>query len=353
MAGELRIIGVTKRFPGGVTALDNVSLTISTGEFVTLLGPSGCGKTTLLRIVAGFETADRGEITLDGIRLDTVPAYHRPVGMVFQSLALFPHLSVARNLAFSLNVKRVAANETRRRVEEALALVDLSGYGSRRIHQLSGGQRQRVALARALISNPNMLLLDEPLSALDLKLRRALQGELKRLQRRTKTTFIFVTHDQDEAMAMSDRIAVFRSGVVEQIGTPQEIYRQPASRFVAEFVGETNILSAERSGQEIHLPELGLTRPAPAKFATCDNRFTISVRPENISLQPGAEGNLSGLVKETEFGGMTLRVLVEVPGRQTPIRAAMHGDQSGNIQVGKPVTVYVDLASAAVVGSGQ
>jgi ABC-type Fe3+/spermidine/putrescine transport system ATPase subunit len=353
MPGELRISGVSKKFPGAVKALDNVSLNVSAGEFISLLGPSGCGKTTLLRIIAGFETADQGEIALGGTRLDNVPAYHRPIGMVFQNLALFPHMSVARNLAFSLNVKRIGREETLKRVEEALALVDLDGFGSRRIHQLSGGQRQRVALARALISNPEMLLLDEPLSALDLKLRRQLQGELKRLQRGTQTTFIFVTHDQEEAMAMSDRIAVFRAGVVEQVGTAQEIYRRPASRFVAEFVGETNILSAQRTGQDVHLPELGLTQTAPANLLSAAGQIMVSVRPENVSLSTRLNGRLSGFVKETEFGGMTLRVLVEIPGRKAPLRAALQADQAGEIEIGREVAVQVDLASAAVVGGSQ
>jgi len=350
MPGELRITGVSKRFPGGIQALDDVSLNVATGEFISLLGPSGCGKTTLLRIVAGFETADRGEITLDGRRLDKVPAYNRPVGMVFQNLALFPHMSVAGNVAFSLNVKRRGREEVRQRVDAALALVNLSGYGPRSIHQLSGGQRQRVALARALISRPDMLLLDEPLSALDLKLRRQLQGELKRLQRRTETTFIFVTHDQEEAMAISDRIAVFREGVIEQVGSAQDIYRRPASRFVAEFVGETNVLSAWRNGEDVLLPELGLTQRAPESLASVTGSFLLSIRPENVSLAAPAGEGLSGVVRETEFGGMTLRAVVEVPGLKSALRAAMQADRATGIEIGKRVSVQVNLASAAVVG---
>jgi len=352
MRGELRLNSVCKAFGTTHIALDDVSLSIKAGEFVSLLGPSGCGKTTLLRIIAGFETADRGEIVLDGKLLNRVPAYHRPVGMVFQNLALFPHMTVAGNLAFSLAVHRVGRAETKRRVEEALTLVDLDGFGHRGVNQLSGGQRQRVALARALIAQPDMLLLDEPLSALDLKLRRQLQAELKRLQRRVGTTFIFVTHDQDEAMTMSDRIAVFRAGAVEQFDTAQAIYRRPASRFVAEFVGETNILSAERDGTQLRIAELGLTVPAPERLPAAGHAL-LSVRPENVSVRAMASddvvGGLTGTVTETEFGGMTLRLLVTIPGREAPIRAILQADQAAGIEIGRRVGLAIDLVAAAVV----
>ena len=344
MPGSLQITGVSKTFGGSVKALQNVSLKTNAGEFISLLGPSGCGKTTLLRIIAGFETADGGEITIDGKRIDTLAPYRRPVGMVFQNLALFPHMTVAGNLAFSLAVRRVGRAETARRIEEALALVDLEGFGGRGVHQLSGGQRQRVALARALIAQPDMLLLDEPLSALDLKLRRQLQGELKRLQRRTQTTFVFVTHDQEEAMAMSDRIAVFQGGVIQQFGAAQEIYRNPASRFVAEFVGESNILRAERNGDSIRIPELCLSAPATA--AMPEGSFLLSLRPENVEI---AADGLAATVTETEFGGMTMRLLAEVPGRPTPIRIAVKADQAGDLAIGRPIALRLDLAAAAVL----
>ena len=350
MPGELSLEGVCKSFGGLVPALNNVSLDIRPGEFVSLLGPSGCGKTTLLRIIAGFETADRGRITLDGQRLDALPAYRRPVGMVFQNLALFPHMSVAANLGFSLAVRRVARADANRRIQSALALVDLEGFDRRSVHQLSGGQRQRVALARALIAEPDMLLLDEPLSALDLKLRRQLQGELKRLQRRTNTTFVFVTHDQEEAMAMSDRIAVFHAGVVEQFDTAQQIYRNPTSRFVAEFVGETNILAGETVGDgHVTLTEMGCRLPAPSALTTAGH-FLLSVRPESVAVQPDTAGSmLTGTITDTEFGGMTLRLLIVVAGRALPLRAAVPADLAAHLVVGAKVGVHLDLAAASVV----
>jgi len=348
MPGELVVSGISKAFGGSVIALNDVTLQFRSGEFVSLLGPSGCGKTTLLRIIAGFETADAGQITLDGRRIDDRPAYHRPVGMVFQNLALFPHLSVAGNVGFSLAVRAIGRSEVRRRVEEALALVDLGGFADRRIHQLSGGQRQRVALARALIAQPDMLLLDEPLSALDLKLRRQLQGELKRLQRRTGTTFVFVTHDQDEAMAMSDRIAVFRAGIVEQFGSAQDIYRRPRTRFVAEFVGETNILLAERRGSELHFPELALTMPCGESLPP-EKHFLLSVRPEDITVGCAGTAGLAGTVTDTEYGGMSLRLSAQVPGRAAPLRAVLPASRADSIAIGSTVSLGFDLAAAVAL----
>ena len=352
MPGELRLDGIMKTFAGRVPAVNDVSLQIQAGEFISLLGPSGCGKTTLLRIIAGFETADAGRIVLDGKRLDDQPAYRRPVGMVFQNLALFPHMSVAANLGFSLVVRRVAKAQANARIEAALAMVDLEGFGERSVHQLSGGQRQRVALARALIAEPDMLLLDEPLSALDLKLRRQLQGELKRLQRRTNTTFVFVTHDQEEAMAMSDRIAVFRAGVVEQFDTAQEIYRRPASRFVAEFVGETNIVTASCHGERVDLPELQCSLPT-APHLPRDGAVLLSVRPEALVLHRDPAGcAIAGTVAETEFAGMTVRLLVRVPGRDAPVRVAAPAEAAGAVAVGSAVGLSLDLGAAAVLRDG-
>jgi ABC-type Fe3+/spermidine/putrescine transport system ATPase subunit len=349
MPGELLLEAVSKSFGGRVPAVDKVSLNIHAGEFVSLLGPSGCGKTTLLRIIAGFEIADAGRIMLDGKRLDNQPAYRRPVGMVFQNLALFPHMSVAANLGFSLAVRRIPAPQAKARIESALSMVDLDGFGNRSVHQLSGGQRQRVALARALIAEPDMLLLDEPLSALDLKLRRQLQAELKRLQRRTNTTFVFVTHDQEEAMAMSDRIAVFRAGVVEQFDTAQEIYRRPASRFVAEFVGETNILTATCHGDTVDLPELRCTLPATPQTPSLGN-ILLSVRPETLVLHLDPEGcPITGTVAETEFAGMTLRLLISVPGRGAPLRVAAPAEAAGPVALGSAIGLSLDLGAASVL----
>jgi putative spermidine/putrescine transport system ATP-binding protein len=239
--GAVRFNGVTKRFDE-VTALDNVSMSIKPGEFMTLLGPSGCGKTTLLNLAAGFLSPDRGEIRIAGQRMNDVPTYKREIGMMFQNYALFPHMNVAGNVAYGLKVRGVAKPERDRRVETVLGLVRLTGFEDRKPRQLSGGQQQRVALARALVINPTVLLLDEPFSALDKNLRASMQVELREIQRKLNVTTIFVTHDQGEALSLSDRVAVMSEGRVRQLGTPQEIYRQPCDRFVASFVGDTNML---------------------------------------------------------------------------------------------------------------
>src|SRR5579871_4633647 len=234
---------VSKHF-GAVRAVDDVSFEIRRGEFFSLLGPSGCGKTTLLRMLAGFELPTTGEIFIDGQPMSPVPAYARPTNMVFQNYAIFPHLNVRENIAFGLRKKRLSKAEMARTVEEALALIKMQGYGERASHQLSGGQRHRVALARALVCRPKVLLLDEPLGALDAKLRHAMQIELKRLQSQLGITFLFVTHDQEEALVMSDRIAVVNKGRIEQIGPTAEIYHRPATAFVADFLGQANLIDA-------------------------------------------------------------------------------------------------------------
>lgn len=306
--------GIEKRF-GAVRAVAGVSLDIRRGEFITLLGPSGCGKTTLLRIIAGFERCDTGRVLIAGRDVTSVPPYRRPIGMVFQQLALFPHLSVGGNIAFGLEARRVPAADRRRRVAAALDLVDLGGYADRGMHQLSGGQRQRVALARALVTEPEVLLLDEPLSALDLKLRRGLQDELKALQRRTGTTFVFVTHDQDEAMSMSDRIAVMRDGVIEQLDAPPEVYGRPRSLFVANFVGEANNIAghlgpSEGGGRRIRLPRLGTSMATPAGLALQDGEVTVMVRPDDLLLAPSDSAlalQANAVVKDTTFLGATVR----------------------------------------------
>ncbi|MGA1481583.1 MAG: ABC transporter ATP-binding protein, partial [Candidatus Nanopelagicales bacterium] len=242
----LQVRGVSKTFPtpegGEVKALDDVSLDVADGSFMVLLGPSGCGKTTLLRCIAGLESPDAGEIDLRGERIDTVPVWKRRVNTVFQSYALFPHMTVAQNIAFGLQMDHLPKDEISRKVERSLELVRLTGLGGRRPQQLSGGQQQRVALARALAKEPEVLLLDEPLSALDLKLRRGMQLELKRLQQETHITFILVTHDQDEAMSMGDQVAVFNEGRIAQVGPPRDVYLRPQTRFVADFIGEANLL---------------------------------------------------------------------------------------------------------------
>ncbi|WP_342643637.1 ABC transporter ATP-binding protein [Rhodoligotrophos ferricapiens] len=337
MAGELAIENVSKTF-ANVTALQGVSLNIASGEFVTFLGPSGCGKTTLLRIIAGFESATSGDVHLDGKSILRLEPFRRPIGMVFQNLALFPHLTVAGNVGFGLSVRREKREVSRQKISNILNLLGLGGFEERRVFQLSGGQRQRVALARALVTEPAVLLLDEPLSALDLKLRRQLQGELKQLQHRTGTTFVFVTHDQEEAMAMSDRVAVFNAGRIEQFGAPDEIYRRPASRFVAEFVGETNLLTARRIENRFVLEDFN--RPVlPATAAPGQQEIQVSVRPEDVKLV--SETGLAAKIAEMEFGGAMVRLQVEaLSGRR--LRVTVPSSAGIGLRAGEVVHLDVD-----------
>ncbi|HEV8308213.1 MAG TPA: ABC transporter ATP-binding protein [Methylomirabilota bacterium] len=285
-AVELR--GVTKSF-GPVRALDEVSLRVRKGEFFSLLGPSGCGKTTTLNLIGGFDAASSGEILIDGRRVGHVPSYARPVNTVFQSYALFPHMTVAENVGFGLRMRGVAREERRRAVREMLRLVSLEGLEERRPSQLSGGQKQRVALARALVNHPSVLLLDEPLGALDLKLRKQMQAELTRLQRKVGITFIYVTHDQEEALAMSDRIAVMDRGRVLQVGTPGEIYDRPADRFVMEFIGSPNVLTGRVQRAEADRVDvaIGALVSVQGRWSTPlepGAAVTVLVRPERIRL---------------------------------------------------------------------
>jgi spermidine/putrescine transport system ATP-binding protein len=304
----VEVRGVTKVFGAGadaVTALDDVTLAIRQNEFFTLLGPSGCGKTTLLRVIAGFEQPTAGEILLDGRAIAHLPPFQRPVNTVFQSYALFPHMTVAENIAFGLEMRRTPATEIGRRVEEMLALVKMSGLEARRPSQLSGGQQQRVALARALANRPRVLLLDEPLSALDFKLRQEMQIELKKLQLETGITFIFVTHNQEEALTMSDRLAVMQSGRVLQVGTPTEIYEHPVRRFVADFIGDTNFLEARVTGEG--RVRLSSGRELPTRGLdghVIGDAITLAIRPERIQLVPAEAGSdLQGRVETVVYFG--------------------------------------------------
>ncbi|MCJ1883373.1 ABC transporter ATP-binding protein [Pseudomonas sp. LA21] len=284
--------------PGqGLKALDDVSLEIRANEFFTLLGPSGCGKTTLLRLIAGFEQPSSGSIRLYGDAMEGLPPFKRPVNTVFQSYALFPHMTVAENIAFGLEMQGKSRNDIDATVQKMLDLVRLPDVGKRRADQLSGGQQQRIALARALASRPKVLLLDESLSALDLKLRKEMQIELKRLQHETGITFIFVTHDQEEALTMSDRIAVMSRGKVMQIGTPTEIYEAPVNRLVADFIGETNFLEGESSGDGVRLPD-GQVLPAAT---TLPGKVTLAIRPERTEL--AQDGQLEGVVENIVYVG--------------------------------------------------
>ncbi|HVU34019.1 MAG TPA: ABC transporter ATP-binding protein [Opitutaceae bacterium] len=317
MSATVELRGVTKHF-GPVAAVDDVTLVVRPGEFVTLLGPSGCGKTTLLRLIAGFETPDAGEVRLDGEDVTRLPPYRRNVNQVFQSYALFPHLTVRENIGFGLRMQRLPPAQAKARIEEAVALVSLGGLEDRRPHQLSGGQRQRVALARALAPRPAVLLLDEPLSALDAQLRHGMQLELKRLQRQLGTTFIFVTHDQEEALTMSDRIALINRGRIEQLGEVHEIYHRPATPFAAEFIGQANLLEArlESRGGDVAVVRLedGLALPLPMGVWPANvERALVSIRPEKIhvSRTPVSNGEaFPGRVVEEVFKGATDRLVI-------------------------------------------
>jgi spermidine/putrescine transport system ATP-binding protein len=295
--------GLVKTFGSGdVRAVDDVSIAIRPNEFFTLLGPSGCGKTTMLRMIAGFEIQDSGSIFLNGQKLDGLPPYRRPVNTVFQSYAVFPHLTVEENVAFGLEMQRRPRAEIAAKVTEMTALVKLVGLEKRKPAQLSGGQQQRVALARALANEPRVLLLDEPLAALDLKLRTEMQLELKRLQAEIGITFVFVTHDQHEAMAMSDRVAVMRAGKVLQIGTPAEIYDRPINRFVADFIGETNLLSATRIGPTRCKLDCGVELDV-VEYGRAGDKVTLAVRPERAILVTEGGQGLPGNVEQMVYVG--------------------------------------------------
>jgi len=318
---------VSKRFPGPagetVTAVKDVSLQIQDGEFFALLGPSGCGKTTSLRMIAGFELPTEGEVYIHGRAMGKTPPYQRPVNTVFQSYALFPHMTIGENVAFGLQMKKVDKRETAQRVKQALEMVRLPGYEKRKPKQLSGGQQQRVALARALVNRPEVLLLDEPLGALDLKLRKEMQLELKKLQREVGITFVFVTHDQEEALTMSDRIAVMSQGVALQVGTANAIYEHPNCKFVADFIGDTNFLEGtigEKEGDKVRVELLGggsvwATAPQPL---TRGAAISVTVRPEKMHIRADATAvnELSGRVANVVYIGTDTQYGVVLPGGQ-------------------------------------
>jgi len=321
LTGNIELKNVTKLFDT-VTAVDSVSLQIDGGEFFSLLGPSGCGKTTTLRLLAGLEQPSEGEMYLDGQAVEKTPAHRRNVNTVFQNYALFPHLSVEENIAFGLKMKRMAKDERKRHVHDMLDLVKLAGYGNRRPSELSGGQQQRVAVARALVNHPAILLLDEPLAALDLKLRKQMQLELKNLQRTLGITFVYVTHDQGEALSLSDRIAVMQDGKVLQIGTPSELYENPNCHFVADFIGHSNffpgvVVESEGNHVTIKLSDIPASLIAQANEPLQTNaEVTLAVRPERISLSsknPTESLNqLCGIVEEVMYLGTLLQYTVAI-----------------------------------------
>ncbi len=309
--GQIELVNLTKTYDRA-PVLKGINLSIERGEFFSLLGPSGCGKTTTLRLIGGFESADTGEVRIDGVDMVDVPPENRPVNTVFQSYALFPHLSVAENVAFGLRFQKASKAETTTRVGDALELVRLSSYGKRKAHQLSGGQQQRVALARALVLRPKVLLLDEPLGALDAKLRKTLQVELRALHQDVGITFVYVTHDQEEALTMSDRMAVMNDGEIEQIGTPKETYEEPASAYVADFLGVANLLPAKVTTSGRVLVN-GSEHSADTAGVSGD--CTILIRPERVLLAPLGTGQpeaVPAVVEQRVYVGAVTQVLLRL-----------------------------------------
>jgi len=345
--GEVQLVGLVKRFED-VTAVDGIDVHIPGGEFFSLLGPSGCGKTTTLRLVAGFEQPTEGRILVDGADMARTPPHRRNVNTVFQSYALFPFLSVYDNVAFGLRYKHVPKGEVRRKVMDALALVQLERFEKRRPAQLSGGQQQRVALARALVLEPSVLLLDEPLGALDAKLRKALQIELKALQEKVGVTFVYVTHDQEEALAMSDRLAVMSGGRIEQAGTPTEVYEEPATTFVADFLGVSNLMSAQAEGSagdgrcRIRLGDFTLVACRGQTRST--GPVKIVIRPERVRLEPhGSPGDnrLPGMVERLVYLGPVTQLIVRLAHGETVQVVLQNGGQPVPYEQGTPVAAHL------------
>ena len=306
----IELKNVAKSYDGEVI-LDHINLDIHEKEFMTLLGPSGCGKTTTLRIIAGFVTPDTGDVVFDGAKINDVPAFKRHVNTVFQKYALFPHLNVYENIAFALRLNKISEEEIYNRVEEMLAMVNLRGFEKKDVNLLSGGQQQRVAIARALINKPKVLLLDEPLGALDLKLRKDMQNELKNIQRKTGITFIYVTHDQEEALSMSDTVVVMADGKIQQIGTPTDIYNEPENAFVADFIGESNIIDgvmledykAKFSGHVFDCLDKGFDKNEPVD---------VVIRPEDVDVVAPEKGMLCGVVDSVTFKGVHYEIIVTI-----------------------------------------
>ena len=338
--------GVSKRY-GSATALEPVDLDIHEGEFFCLLGPSGCGKTTTLNVIGGFVAPSSGEIHIRGERVDRVPPHKRAVNTVFQSYALFPHMTVADNVGFGLKMARVPKTEARGRVTDALSMVALDDFADRLPGHLSGGQQQRVAVARALVNNPAVLLLDEPLGALDLKLRKRLQIELAQIHHDVNTTFVLVTHDQEEAMAMGDRIAVMNEGRVEQVGSPAEIYRHPVNRFVADFIGESNFIEVNLDNDRVRGPG-GVELPAAPGAGS--GAATLMVRPEHVTVTAGAASGLPATIVKTAFLGSYLRVATSVEGVEAPVVAWLYGAAAGALTAhpGDHVTLTWDSEDVVV-----
>ncbi len=355
--GEVQLRGLVKEFDDAV-AVSGIDLAIRAGEFFSLLGPSGCGKTTTLRMIAGFERPTAGEIVLDGVDVAQVPPHRRNVHTVFQNYALFPHMDVFDNIAFGLRRRRVAKAELDRRVQQVIALVELEGLGKRRPNQLSGGQQQRVALARALVLSPAVLLLDEPLGALDARIRKQLRVELKAVQEEVGITFVFVTHDQEEALSMSDRLAVMNGGRIEQVGTPSEVYENPATVFVADFLGVSNLMEAHVAGHEaggctVRVGDFQLR----ARCGDVDARGAVKIvaRPERITLIPhdrdAHDNALPAMVERTIYVGASLQVIVRLATGATMQASIANTGGSGAWAQGTPVLVHVPPDALRVLAS--
>ena len=354
---EIQLSNLEKRF-GEIRAVDGVSLEVVGGEFFSLLGPSGCGKTTTLRMIGGFELPTGGRVLLRGRDVTMDPPDKRPVNMVFQNYALFPHLDVSENIAFGLRRRKVDKAEIKRRVGEALDLVHLAGYAKRKPNQLSGGQQQRVALARALVNRPNVLLLDEPLGALDLKLRKQLQVELKRIQVEVGITFVYVTHDQEEALTMSDRIAVMNHGRVEQLGTPDDLYERPRTRFVADFIGTTNLLCGSvesiAAGAAIVLLGSGERCIVAGRGLAVGDPVELSVRPESVELRPSngtahSPTPIAASVEHVAYLGSSVQYIVRTTGGLS-ITALTHKTEE-RLAVGRAIDVTWSPAEALVLAA--
>jgi spermidine/putrescine transport system ATP-binding protein len=356
--GEVQLIDLVKRF-GDFTAVDGINIKVAAGEFFSLLGPSGCGKTTTLRMIAGFERPSDGQVVLDGTDVANVPPHRRNVNTVFQNYALFPHLNVEKNVAFGLRYKDISKREMGALVGRALELVRLGGYEKRRPNELSGGQQQRVALARALILNPSVLLLDEPLGALDAKLRKALQIELKSIQEEVGITFVYVTHDQEEALTMSDRLAVMSNGRIEQVGPPKEVYEEPSTAYVADFLGVSNLMDATAYGPaaggcRVRIGEFDLT--AGQGEPDAQGEVKVAIRPERVDLEDadGSGANrIPGMVERVVYVGSVMQVLVNLaPGEKLQVLLQNEG---GTLpyQQGTPVSVHLPEEALRVLPQGE
>ncbi len=341
----IRLENVVKTF-GSLTVLDEINLTVHENEFVTLLGPSGCGKTTLLRIIGGFETPDSGQILFDGKDITSVPPNRRPINTVFQKYSLFSHMNVAENIAFGPKIAGKSADYIADKVKYALRLVNLSGYENHNVTSLSGGQQQRIAIARAIVNEPKVLLLDEPLSALDLKLRRAMRNELVRINRETGITFIFVTHDQEEALSMSDTIVVMNQGYIQQIGTPENVYNEPENAFVADFIGDSNIIDGVMVRDK-------LVRILDREYPCVDVGFPpespvdVQIRPEDITLGEPDEKELNGTVTRVVFWGMSYDITVDAGGFKWLVQS-IHGRK-----VGERVSLTLDPENIQIMSKPQ